>query len=64
MLPFSGWRRAVCAFVLLVTVVATLWFAAFPAIEPHLPNYDGQVTDSTGTPADSGDQDAVVPSPS
>ena len=62
-LPFGVWGKAIGSLLLTVAAVALLWYVVFPAVEPHLPNNDGQVTDSTGVPA-GGDSDVVEPSPS
>jgi hypothetical protein len=63
-MPFGTLGRSIGSVLLVAATVALLWFVLFPAIEPALPFNDGQVTDSTGTPAngdDSQDQDAVIP---
>lgn len=36
-LPGGALLRALCAAVLVVGVVALLFFVVFPAVEPHLP---------------------------
>lgn len=63
-LPFGTAGKSIGSLLLVAAAVATLWYVVFPAVEPLLPFNDGQVTDSTGTPADGGDstdQDGVVP---
>jgi hypothetical protein len=48
-LPGATPVRALLAFVLVVAVVAVLFFAVFPAIDPHLPFNHVTVDPSAGT---------------
>jgi hypothetical protein len=62
-LPF-GLPGKIAGSVLLVgALVALLWFQVFPAIEPHLPFNDGQVTQNDEAPNPPTGQPAS-PSPS
>ncbi len=54
--------KALVSVLLAAGVVALLWFKVFPAVEPILPFYDGQIQNSNGSPADGGD--TLSPSPS
>lgn len=49
----GGLRGKLIGSLLLLAGVGTLlWFAAFPAIEPILPNNDGQITDTNEEPVE------------
>jgi hypothetical protein len=63
-LPFGIPGKVTGSVLLIVVVVATLWFWVFPAIEPLLPFDDVQVTQDN--PADapaSANPDIISPSP-
>ena len=43
-LPFGTPGKIISALVLAVAVAALLWYVVFPAVDPHLPFNDVQVT--------------------
>jgi hypothetical protein len=53
-LPFGLPGKVAGAALLVAAAVALLWYVAFPALDPHLPFNDGQVTGpATPTPSPS-----------
>jgi hypothetical protein len=48
-LPFGRPGRIAGSVLLVGALAALLWFQVFPAIEPHLPFNDGQVTQTGDT---------------
>jgi hypothetical protein len=59
-LPFGGVGKLASLALLLVGVVALLWFVVFPAVDPLLPFNNVQVTAPNGSPTDYA---TVVPTP-
>jgi hypothetical protein len=59
-LPFGGLGKLPGLALLLVGVVALLWFVVFPAVDPLLPFNNVQVTAPNGSPTDYA---TVVPTP-
>jgi cytoskeletal protein RodZ len=47
-LPFGRWGKIGGSVALSLAAMALLWWVAFPAIDPHLPFNEGQVTNEQG----------------
>jgi hypothetical protein len=52
-LPFGLPGKLTGSALLIAATAALLWYVAFPALDPHLPFNDGQVTGPVATPTPS-----------